>query len=106
LKKSGHYILTVHTTDFANNETQATVKFNTYPAEFNPALSTLTLDTSVGSSFSKYADDSSTYRYILNLSDIFGNPIYEKQITALNQDCGTIIGCKTIKTDMVTVPIS
>ena len=57
--------MTVHVTDFANNETQATVKFNTYPAEFNPVLSTLTLDTSVGSSFSKYADNSSIYKYIL-----------------------------------------
>jgi hypothetical protein len=106
LKKSGHYILTVHTTDFANNETQATVKFNIFPEVFSPTTSTLTLDTNLNSSNSQYADDNSVYRYILKLSDMFGNPIYGKQITSLNQDCGTISGCKTIKTDMVTVPIS
>lgn len=98
--------MTVRTIDFANNETQATVKFNIYPAEFNPALSTLTLDTNVSSSNLQYANDSDIYKYILKLSDIFGNPIFGKQIMSINQDCGTISGCKTIKTDMVTVPIS
>lgn len=102
LQKTGNYILTVYTTDFASNETQATVKFSVYPAAFSLTTSTVTLDTAFASNSTLFADNSGQYRYVIKLLDIFENPIYGKEPKSINQDCTGKNGCKTVKTDMVT----
>jgi hypothetical protein len=54
----------------------------------------------VSSTNDKYADNTSYYEYTLQLKDKYGNPIINKNIAFLKNNCDGFTGCKEIKTNM------
>jgi len=72
------------------------ITFNVFPSDLDESKTTI----SVSSNKDKFANNSDSYNYILNLKDKYWNPIYNKDIDFINQDCSNLTWCKTIKTNM------
>jgi len=96
--KTWNYTIFVTAKDFAWNKTKITAYFDIYPN--NNLKPTISLSPST-THWTKYANNFDKYIYTLNLKDKFDNPIYNKNIININQDCNGITWCKTIKVDMV-----
>ncbi len=97
MTESWDYKFILNSFDWAWNETKATFFYNIYPNDLDVTKTTIT----VSSNGDKYANNSDSYIYTLNLKDTYWNPIYNKNIDNIKQDCNWFTGCKTLKTNMI-----
>ncbi len=93
---SGAKELYIKATDKYWNYSEKVINFNNYPDDIDPVKTTI----SVNESNNKYANNSDYYIYTLKLKDKYDNPIYNKTLDFVNQDCTWYTWCSTIKTNM------
>jgi len=97
-KKSWSHTLEIIATDKYWNLSSKVIYFNVYPNNNLSLNSTVSLY-NIYPSWTQFANNTSVYKYLLTLKDKFDNPIYNKNIININQDCTGITWCKTINID-------
>lgn len=95
MTRIGTYKVDFTTTDYVGNSITQTYTVTIYPSNnLAPIVQVWEAKDS------KYANDTDTYTYKMNVKDIYGNPIYGKNIDYVNQEWLSPT-FQTIKTDMV-----
>lgn len=101
LKYSWKKVVYFKVTDVYWNSSEKEITFNIFPTTEDFILSNQsTLD--ILWVWEKYADNVSNYEYTLVLKDKFWNPVYNKNISFIDQNCDGFSQCKTIKTNMLS----
>lgn len=98
LKYVGNKDLVIEISDKYGNKKVANISFKIVPNFVDSTVSLLELLTP---SESKFANITDSYLYRITFKDLYWNPISEKEIISVNQDCFWSATCKTLKTDMV-----
>ncbi len=88
--------LYIKATDKYWNFSEETINFTIFPDLVDFTKSSI----SVSSTWNKYANNVDNYLYTLILKDKYNNPIYNKNLVSINQDCNWNSWCNTIKTNM------
>lgn len=102
LWKEGDYIISYTGYDFVGNSVS-----NNFKIHISPSNILGTIDINPTERHSKFANLLDTYTYDVIIKDVHWNPVYNKDIIYLNQeDSWATATFKTIKTNMVTTPIS
>lgn len=95
-KLSGNKELYIKATDKYWNFSDKTINFVVHPDIFDPIKTTI----SVNQNNTKYANNADFYIYTISLKDKYDNPIINKSISFINQDCTAYTWCKTVRTNM------
>jgi len=88
--------LYIKATDKYWNFSERIINFTVYPDDLDPVKTTL----SVNETGTKDANNSDYYIYTISLKDKYDNPIYNKTLSLVNQDCTSYTWCSTLKTNM------
>lgn len=91
--------ISIQATDVYGNTSIKNITFNIYP-NIEGIVENSTLS-AIASSWEKYADNNTSYDYIITLKDKFWNYVYDREVILIDQNCQWAFACKTIKTDMV-----
>lgn len=90
--------LYIKATDKYWNFNEKIINFSNFPDEIDPTKTTITST----ENWNKYANNSDYYIYTISLKDKYNNPIYNKVLNFIDQDCTFYSGCYTLKTNMWT----
>ena len=93
---AGRYQFMIEIEDIAGNQARIIWYYRILPAPIDTDMSVI----STPNRDTLYADNSQTYDYTLTLMDEFGNPITWRELTSIEQDCGSLTDCDSIFTDM------
>lgn len=84
LKKSWEYKIILEAYDWANNHTQSTSYLNIYPEGISEANISLEYNSD---SWDKFANNNDYYQYIFTIRDKYNNPVHDKEMDIIGQDC-------------------
>lgn len=88
--------LYIKATDKYWNYSEKVINFTIYPDIIDPVKTTI----NVNETNTKSANNSDYYIYTISLRDRYNNPVYNKSLDFINQDCTSYSGCYTVKTNM------
>ena len=97
-KSSWNKELYIKATDKYWNFSEKVINFSNYPDEIDTTKTTITSN----ENSTKYSNNADYYIYTISLKDKYNNPIYNKVLNFIDQDCTFYSWCDTLKTNMWT----